>query len=105
MKRLELGIIDWKGKPTPISEFLTEALEVIPEKGKDGVDFSSMLKRSRVIDALLPAKDAAYVDLEDADFDFMKTIFELLSINRFSRDVLLVGERIANAKAPPKAAE
>lgn len=96
MKRVELV----SGEPISSVALFREVVGNAGAGRPFGLD--EMRKRVRILNALdLLAPDAAALDLEDADYDVLKSALETTPYNIASAHVLSIVDAALNAKAPP----
>lgn len=96
MKRVDL----MSGEPISSMALFREVIGNAPAGRPFALD--EMRKRVRILSALdLLAADATSIDLEDADYDVLKSALETTPYNIASAHVLAIVDAALNAKAPP----
>lgn len=79
-----------------------EVVLTIAENPPPGVGISvpDMRKRNRIIDELERQKDTPWVDLEDADHDYLVALTNAFQFATAKPDLLRVLDEILNARTP-----
>jgi len=104
MRHLKLGSVEEKdGSQTHIASFLCKLLDTSPDPGvRAGMSPKSMLTRAKLImqlEALGPDIDS--IDIEDAEFELLKGIFDAANFTRISNAVLAIHDYLNGREFKP----
>lgn len=120
MKRIVLGIVKIKSVPQSVARQLMLMVENTKINDQP-IMLEGMRKRLKLLDKIEAANEVemarvkslteqasqdqidrcmGYLDLEDADWDFLKQLVESTSYNFADRGLVEISERVTEAKAP-----
>ncbi|MEJ0024612.1 MAG: hypothetical protein WDN01_01180 [Rhizomicrobium sp.] len=96
MKHIRLdGIVNEEtGEPVDAGAVIVEAITKTPAAGSQGINPMEQLQRIRIIDAVLKRKDRGSLDLEDADYDLLVSIWKVVPFLTVQRAIIELTRRI-----------
>lgn len=71
-----------------------------PSGNGAGVTYADMRKRDRILDTLEASKGEPYFDIEDADYETLKTLMENFQFGTAKRELRQILDDIAHARSP-----
>lgn len=104
MRRIQLKVVPVDGENDLSYKEHLVTLAEIPMDQQKGVGIEEMRKSVRLLDKIEQAPEEGFIDLEDADFEFLKQKLEKVTFKRTSRELLqFLDDVLASEQISPAA--